>query len=107
MVATRAGGQPRAILSHTPEYRSWRCAKNRTTNPASAGWRYYGARGITMAAAWLEDFAAFLAHVGPRPGPGYSIDRIDNDGNYEPGNVRWATALEQRHNQRPRRQVAS
>jgi hypothetical protein len=53
-----------------------------------------------MAAEWLDDFPAFRAHVGPRPGPGYSLDRIDPDGNYEPGNVRWATRLEQRHNRR-------
>ena len=51
-----------------------------------------------MCAEWLHDFAAFFDHVGPRPGPGYSIDRIDPDGDYAPGNVRWATALEQRHN---------
>ncbi len=58
-----------------------------------------------MAARWLHDFDAFLADMGPRPGPGneppfWSIERINNDGNYEPGNTRWATASEQRRNRR-------
>jgi hypothetical protein len=84
----------------TPEYRAWTDAKTRVSNPNYKDWRYYGARGIRMAPEWLHDFAAFLADVGPRPGPGYSIDRIDVNGDYAPGNVRWATAIEQRRNQR-------
>ena len=91
----------------TPEYRSWRHAKERTTNPNDRDWRYYGGRGIGMAAEWLHDFPAFLEHIGPRPGPGYSVDRIDNSGDYAPGNVRWATALEQVHNRRPRQRRAA
>jgi hypothetical protein len=84
----------------TPEYTAWNAAKTRTRNPHYKGWRHYGGRGIRMAPEWLNDFPAFLAHIGPRPGPGYSIDRIDVDGDYAPGNVRWATVAEQRMNQR-------
>lgn len=86
----------------TPEYQAWVGAKARTTNPNISQWANYGGRGIRMAPEWLNDFAAFLAHVGPRPGPGYSLDRIDVDGDYAPGNVRWATQSEQMQNLRPR-----
>jgi hypothetical protein len=63
-------------------------------------WRSYGSRGITVADRWRE-FENFLADMGPKPTPKHSIDRYpDNDGNYEPGNCRWATASEQRRNAR-------
>jgi hypothetical protein len=90
--------------SQTPEYRSWASAKNRVTNPNNAGWEDYGGRGITMCQEWLNDFQAFYDYIGPKPEPKikYSIDRINNDGNYEPGNVRWATRYEQVTNVRPR-----
>jgi hypothetical protein len=84
----------------TPEYNAWTNMKSRCLNPRHPHYKYYGGRGITVQPEWLESFEAFLRDVGNRPGPGYSLDRVDVDGNYEPGNVRWATALQQRHNRR-------
>jgi hypothetical protein len=60
----------------------------------------YGGRGVTMHEGWADDFQAFYDHIGPKPGPGYSVDRIDNEGNYKPGNVRWATQKTQARNSR-------
>jgi hypothetical protein len=75
--------------------------KQRCYNPNNRNFPNYGGRGITVCAAWRDDFAAFLHDMGPRPSPDHSLDRFpDNDGNYEPGNVRWATPDQQRGNMR-------
>jgi len=71
----------------------------RCTNPNTPGWKWYGGAGITVCARWCE-FTGFLADMGERP-EGKTLDRYPNPaGNYEPGNVRWATPYEQRHNRR-------
>lgn len=85
---------------NTMEFRAWCAAKARCYNSKVDRYPIYGGRGIRMADEWRDDFAAFFAHIGPKPSPKMTLDRIDVDGNYEPGNVRWATAREQRLNQR-------
>ena len=86
---------------HTPEWGAWQNAKNRTGNASIPGWEHYGGRGITMHPAWREDFSQFLAAVGPRPSPRHTLERLDVNGNYEPGNVVWATRQRQALNSRP------
>lgn len=83
----------------TVEYATWKGIKARTTNPNLKNFDRYGGRGITMCDRWKNSFVAFLEDMGPRPSSNHSIDRFpDNDGNYEPGNCRWATKLEQQQN---------
>lgn len=93
----RWNGQPRAH----PLYSTWLGMKERCSSPAHVGWDRYGGRGITVCERWRGDFWAFVADMGVRPA-GHSLDRVDNDRGYEPGNVRWASASEQNINQRPR-----
>lgn len=86
-------------MSRSSEYNIWRGLQQRCCNPKNPGFKYYGARGISVCQRWHDSFAAFLADMGPRPA-GRSIDRINNDGNYEPENCRWATSAEQNANKR-------
>lgn len=82
----------------TPEYRAWRHMNTRCYNPNCPMFYRYGGRGIQVCDRWRDSFEVFLADVGPRPSPNHSINRIDNDGNYEKGNVCWTTNQEQCRN---------
>lgn len=85
-------------------YRVWWNMVQRCTNSKHSSYRYYGGRGITICARWMEPngagFRNFVADMGAHPGKGYSIDRINNDGHYEPGNCRWVTRSQQASNTR-------
>src|ERR1700692_2459997 len=81
-----------------PEYQVYQMAKQRCTNPNNQRWYTHGARGIKFL---FNSFAEFYAEIGPRPSSAFSLERKDNDGNYEIGNVKWATRSEQQRNKRP------
>lgn len=92
-------------IENTVEYRTWSSMKSRCIHEGHPRYDLYGGRGIRVAPEWVASFESFLKHVGRRPGPRYSLDRIDNDGHYEPGNVRWATSAQQGNNRRTNRFV--
>ena len=86
-----------------PLYGLWRSMRHRCHNAARADYPLYGGRGIEVCEKWRWDFRAFVSDVGERPSPKHTLDRLRGDGNYEPGNVRWATAKEQCRNRRGNR----
>lgn len=97
--ATTPRGPVTHGMSYTPTYMSWKDMKSRCTWPDHPDFPAYGGRGISVSPAWLL-FAGFFADMGERP-EGTTLDRFpDQDGNYEPGNVRWATPVQQRRNRR-------
>lgn len=89
----------------TPEYSAWSSMKFRCQNPRATNYDDYGGRGIRVCDRWLNSFDNFLADMGPRPSREYSLDRINNSGNYEPSNCRWATMARQQRNKRSNHNV--
>lgn len=87
-------------MSRSPEHGIWRAMIQRCTNPKNKDYHHYGGRGIRVCREWLDSFKAFIDDVGERPSRKHSLDRRNNNGSYEPGNVRWATLDEQRNNYR-------
>lgn len=81
-----------------PEYRTWMRMNSRCYVVGDNSYDRYGAKGVTVCGEWRRDFLAFLNHIGPKPGPEYTLDRIYGSRGYEPGNVRWATRKEQQNN---------
>lgn len=87
-------------LTKSREYRIYCLMKGRCRNPNTPGYKNYGGRGIKVCDRWINSFENFLADIGNSPSNEYSLDRINNDGNYEPGNCRWATRKQQTNNKR-------
>jgi hypothetical protein len=87
-------------MSTSAEYFAFHHAKNRCENPNNEKWEYYGGRGIKFC---FESFAQWYAELGAKPLPELTVDRKNNNGNYEPGNVHWASRSEQAFNRRPAR----
>jgi hypothetical protein len=93
-------GGARKKVPHEPEYEAYHSMMQRCYTVTSKAFCNYGERGISVCDRWRESYANFRSDMGPRPSPKHSLDRIDNSGNYEPRNCRWATNTEQNRNKR-------
>jgi hypothetical protein len=97
----------RGGVSKMPEHRAWLDMIKRCYNPRNSQYKNYGGRGIKVCDRWLSSFQSFLNDIGRRPSAKHSLDRFpNNDGNYEPGNVRWATIKQQLRNKRNNRLIS-
>lgn len=101
-------GRPRKADANErhPLYCTWLAMRRRCSNPKSEKYPLYGGRGITVCERW-HDFRNFAADMGPKPGPDYTLERTDNDGNYDPFNCVWATHVQQAANRRARKSPKS
>lgn len=87
------------------EYSAWHTMKQRCNSKAHKAYPLYGGRGIKVCDEWNDSFESFYEHMGPRPSDKHTLDRIDNEKGYEPGNCRWVTMLEQSSNRRSNRKI--
>ncbi len=89
----------------TKEWKAWSSVKERVLNPNCPNYKNYGARGIKIYSEWISSYEEFLSYIGRAPSRNHSLDRIDNDGDYTPGNIRWATKIQQHNNERRNRKI--
>jgi len=99
-----ASAGPRGSSRKTREYRAWCHMNERCSEPNNPKWLRYGGRGVSVCEKWRHDFPAFLADMGPCP-TGFTLDRINNDGHYEPGNCRWVSLADNMRNRMSRRGI--
>lgn len=104
----RALGKSMAVCDAPglPETGVWKSMIRRCCNPNDRGYHNYGGRGISVCESWKRSCRQFISDVGPRPSPLHQIDRINNDGNYEPGNCRWVLPRQQQQNRRSTRHIS-
>ncbi|WP_144378496.1 hypothetical protein [Mesorhizobium amorphae] len=101
LLAARLSHRHTRSMTYTSEYAAWQSMRARCCNPSRVDYPRYGGRGIKVCTQWRDSFERFLADMGPKPSTKHQIDRYpNNDGNYEPGNCRWATPIQQARNRR-------